>query len=192
MMGTKTAGRPTAKRGPAEFADGAATLLLLLGGAAVLAMMVHIAVEVVIRRLFGASIPATQEIVMYYYMVACTFLPLAYVQKTRSAIVVELLTAHMPERRIRKFDAVGEFLSFLYFGLLAWTGLVVAIAKTEIRDGEHIASFNLATWPMRWVLFVSCAFAALLAISNVARLLRPKATASTVNGAGTPSGSLHH
>ena len=54
--------------------------LLVLSGAMILAMMVHICADVASRFFLSKPLVGTTEFVTYYYMVACIFLALPVVQ----------------------------------------------------------------------------------------------------------------
>ena len=56
----------------------AAKLLGYLGALAVVAMMLHISLDVVLRNAFRISLDTVPEIVARYYMTALAFLPLAF------------------------------------------------------------------------------------------------------------------
>ena len=61
--------------------DRIADLLLIAGCAVTLAMMLHVTADVLGKVLFNHPINRTLEVVTYYYMVGCVFLPLAMVQR---------------------------------------------------------------------------------------------------------------
>ena len=56
------------------------TLLLgYIGVLAILAMMVHIVTDIILRSAADNGVPATEELVTRYYMVTLALLPLAWV-----------------------------------------------------------------------------------------------------------------
>ena len=55
-----------------------ANFSLWLGALALVAMMVHVTADVVLKITLNWPVAGTLEIVSYVYMVACTFLPLAH------------------------------------------------------------------------------------------------------------------
>jgi TRAP-type C4-dicarboxylate transport system permease small subunit len=141
-----------------------AAVFLWAGAIAVLAMMVHVSADVIMKVALNQPIMGTLEIVSFIYMVGCTFLPLAHVQLSRDLIIVEVFTQKLaPEKNLR-FDIAAAVLTVAYLLLLAVMGAVVALAKTEIGEAQDATYFDLPIWPMRWVFCASCALAALIAL----------------------------
>lgn len=141
-----------------------AGIFLWAGAIAVLAMMVHVSADVIMKVALNQPIMGTLEIVSFIYMVGCTFLPLAHVQLSRELIIVEVFTQNLaPEKNLR-FDIAAAVLTVAYLLLLAVMGAVVALAKTEIGEAQDATYFDLPIWPMRWVFCASCALAALIAL----------------------------
>jgi len=158
-------------RGRSPFAVSIARVLSLLadvflwaGAIAVLAMMLHVTADVLMKVALNQPIMGTLEIVSFVYMVGCTFLPLAHVQLSRTLIIVEVFTQNLaPEKNLR-FDIGAAVLTVAYLLLLAIMGAVVAVAKTGIGEAQDATYFDLPVWPMRWVFCISCGLAALIAL----------------------------
>ena len=87
-----------------RLADKLSQGLAFLGAVGVLAMMVHVCADVLSRTLTGASLPATVEIVSYYYMVLVAFLPLAWVERRNAMISVEFIVFLLTPRWRRHSD----------------------------------------------------------------------------------------
>ncbi len=158
-------------RGRSPFAVSVARILSLLadvflwaGAIAVLAMMLHVTADVLMKVALNQPIMGTLEIVSFVYMVGCTFLPLAHVQLSRTLIIVEVFTQNLaPEKNLR-FDIGAAVLTVAYLLLLAIMGAVVAVAKTGIGEAQDATYFDLPVWPMRWVFCISCGLAGLIAL----------------------------
>lgn len=158
-------------RGRSPFAVSVARVLSLLadiflwaGAISVLAMMLHVTADVLMKVALNQPIMGTLEIVSFVYMVGCTFLPLAHVQLSRTLIIVEVFTQNLaPEKNLR-FDIGAAVLTVAYLSLLAIMGAVVAVAKTGIGEAQDATFFDLPVWPMRWVFCISCGLAALIAL----------------------------
>lgn len=141
-----------------------ADIFLWAGAIAVLAMMLHVTADVIMKVALNQPIMGTLEIVSFVYMVGCTFLPLAHVQLSRTLIIVEVFTQNLaPEKNLR-FDIGAAVLTVAYLSLLAIMGAVVAVAKTGIGEAQDATYFDLPVWPMRWVFCISCGLAALIAL----------------------------
>lgn len=139
-------------------------VLLVLGAAFILLMTFHVTADVLLKVAANRPIAGTLELVTYIYMVACIFLPLPHVQASGALIVVELFTQKLPARHVSRLDAIGAFLTFVYLGMIAWWGGMLAVNKTEIGETADATYFELPIWPMRWVLVVCCGIAALIAL----------------------------
>jgi TRAP-type C4-dicarboxylate transport system permease small subunit len=157
-------GRSEAAVSTARLLSRLAGIFLWAGAIAVLAMMVHVSADVIMKVALNEPIMGTLEIVSFVYMVGCTFLPLAHVQLSRELIIVEVFTQKLaPEKNLR-LDIAAAVLTVAYLLLLAVMGSVVALAKTEIGEAQDATYFDLPIWPMRWVFCASCALAALIAL----------------------------
>ena len=157
-------GRSEAAVSVARLLSRLAAIFLWAGAIAVLAMMLHVSADVLMKVALNQPIMGTLEIVSFVYMVGCTFLPLAHVQRSRNLIIVEVFTQKLaPEKNLR-FDIAAAVLTVAYLLLLAIMGAVVALAKTEIGEAQDATYFDLPVWPMRWVFCASCGLAALIAL----------------------------
>lgn len=157
-------GRSEAAVAVARLLSRLAAIFLWAGAIAVLAMMLHVSADVIMKVALNQPIMGTLEIVSFVYMVGCTFLPLAHVQLSRDLIIVEVFTQKLaPEKNLR-FDIAAAVLTVAYLLLLAIMGSVVAVAKTEIGEAQDATYFDLPVWPMRWVFCASCGLAALIAL----------------------------
>lgn len=157
-------GRSAAAVSVASLLSRLADVFLWAGAIALLAMMVHVSADVIMKVALNQPIMGTLEIVSFIYMVGCTFLPLAHVQLSRTLIIVEVFTQKLaPEKNLR-LDIAAAVLTVAYLLLLAVMGSVVALAKTEIGEAQDATYFDLPVWPMRWVFCASCGLAALIAL----------------------------
>ena len=103
----------------------ACNTLMILGGLAMLMMMLQICMDAGMRTIAHSSVPGTLEIVSFYYMVAVVFLPLAYID----GLV---------------YTFAG--LAMAYFTMAAFN---TAVAMTNL--GEFVLGVILVfTWPARW------------------------------------------
>ncbi|MBE0591855.1 MAG: TRAP transporter small permease [Gemmatimonadales bacterium] len=144
-------------------------VLMVVAALAILLMTFHITADVLLKVFFNMPIIGTLEIVTYFYMVACIFLPLAHLQATGTPILVELFTQKLEPGAIARLDRFGALLTAFYLGMFAWWGGVMAIGKTRIGETIDATYFELPIWPMRWVLVGSCALAAVIALLQVFR-----------------------
>lgn len=148
----------------------AARALMLVGGIALVLMMVHVTIDVAGKYFLNAPVPVTLEMVSNYYMVAVVFLPLAAVELRGDHIHVELLYARLPRLARRLMDLLAYGLGLFFFGLLTEAAWVVAVRKFEV--GEFImGSYSVVVWPSRFLVPAGAALIALLLALKLARSL---------------------
>ena len=97
-------------------------ILLVLSGAAVLALML-LATGNVVLRIFHAPFRGTYEIVSFLGAIGVAF-ALAYTQRRKGHIVVDILSSRYPRPVKRLVDALSAAISSLFFGIVAWQVLV--------------------------------------------------------------------
>lgn len=147
-------------------------LLLAVGGAAILLMMLHITADVAGKYFFNQPIVGTLEFVSRYYMVACVFLPIAYVQLHRQHLMVELFTMKLSPRRTALVDGIVALFGVVYAAVLAWLVFGQAMHQTGRREFFSITYFDLPVWPSRWFLPLSFGLLALVMLVQAISDLR--------------------
>lgn len=136
--------------------------ITLLGAVAILFMMVHIVADGLLRTFFSASVPGTLEFASFYYMVAVTFLPLAYIQVARGHVIVELFTGGLSRRTNYCID--GFIGLILAAGAAYFTYAAAWKALAMTRVGEFaIGTIILPTWPTRWFVVAGVGMLAIVA-----------------------------
>jgi TRAP-type C4-dicarboxylate transport system permease small subunit len=125
--------------------------LMVLGAFAIMLMMAQIALEVTLRTFFRETVPGTEEIVSTYYMIGCAFLPLAWVQRERGHVIVELFTVWMRPRAAAALDGVVTLLCAAAVAVFFYASLTKAIAMT-IEGEMLIAMIDVTVWPSRWIV----------------------------------------
>lgn len=148
----------------------ASRALVLLCSAALVLMMLQVTLDVAGKYLLGLPVPGNEAIVASYYMVAIVFLPLAWVEVCGESIMVELLynIASKPIRTI--MAALGTGATVICYGFLTW--FLWAPAMHAYRIGEFDSStWNVITWPSRFLLPVGLALGAVVALLQLIRIL---------------------
>jgi TRAP-type C4-dicarboxylate transport system permease small subunit len=128
-------------------ADRVAQGLALVGALGVLALLVHVTLDVLSRNLFQQPIPATNEIVSRYYMVLIAFLPLAWVERSRSMVSVELLDMAMPVRARRLSDALVALLATVIYAAIAWVTWEQAMRNFATGSFVDVLGRRVPVWP---------------------------------------------
>lgn len=167
-----------------------ANALFILAGVAILTMMVHVTADIVGRVAFNRPITGTLEIVASYYMVACAYLPLAYVQIERSHMVIELFTQNLGERSLLVLDLFSSALGIVFLGLMAWQTFLVALEKTAVREAVEATFYQIPVWPSRWTIVAAVSITAFILalqlVQDTRRLISPSAS----DGGTRPGASL--
>lgn len=145
----------------------------LVAAFALVAMMLHVNIDVLGRYLFNAPLPMTTEVVSAYYMVAVVFLPLAAIEWRDGHISVEIITQFIGDRPQQLLLAATGLCAAAYFAAIAWRTWLVAVQKFEI--GEFITGVAvLSIWPTRFLVPVGCGLIVLVLLVKTVRRLRGK------------------
>jgi TRAP-type C4-dicarboxylate transport system permease small subunit len=115
-------------------------------------MMVHITIDVIGRVVFNNPFDATIEVVSAYYMVAVSFLPLAYISRHEGQIIVELFTRKLRKRPMLRLELLVNVVTLAYLLLFAWQTTLGAIERSISNEMWETAAGFLEVWPSRWLL----------------------------------------
>jgi len=135
-------------------------------------MMMHVTMDVAGRVLFNHPLEGTIEIASGYYMVAVSFLPLAYVSRHEGQIIVELFTRKLSRPRLLRLDAIVNVITIIYVAVFAWHTGVMAVEQTEVGEIWEMGDQFIDIWPSRWLLPISFGMLALYLAARTARDLR--------------------
>ncbi len=123
-----------------------ARIMGYIGAFAVVAMMLHITLDVILRNLFNISMNTVPEIVARYYMTALAFLPLGWLELKRQMISVELIDFVLTDHLRRISDASVMAIAAVIYGFLAWTNWDKAISETRVGTLVEIATYKMPVW----------------------------------------------
>lgn len=155
-----------------RFVLGTSSFLGVLATLATVTMMVAITVDVIARGVSGASIPGVLEL-GETVLVAAVFLGLAHTGATNGHIAVDLVTDRLPRRASRWVVAFGWSSTAVILLWLAYATGVRALESTE-KNESRMGLVNWPLWPARWLIVVGLVAMLLVAVVNVARLVRGK------------------
>jgi TRAP-type C4-dicarboxylate transport system permease small subunit len=148
--------------------DWLSNVLLVLGGVAMALMMINVVVDIVTRNVFRLAVPATLELVSYYYMVAVAFLPLAFVQRYRGHVMIELFTMWLPARVNAFIDGTVYLLGAVALAIFTYAAFGKAVYMTGIGEMQF-GIIDVVVWPGRWFVPIGVGAMALqLALQTVA------------------------
>ena len=140
----------------------------LVAAVALVAMMLHVNLDVLGRYLFNAPLPMTTEVVSAYYMVAVVFLPLAAIEWRDGHISVEIVTQFIGDRTRTLLLLLTGLLSAAYFAAITWRTWLVAVDKYEL--GEFITGVAvLSIWPTRFLVPLGCGLIVVVLVIKAAR-----------------------
>lgn len=144
--------------------------LLTVTALPVLAMMIHVTLDVVLKYTISQPIRATLEITANYYMVAIVMLPMAFVEYSRQAIAVDLFYQMMP----KSMQVVVTFLVLAIcattYGGLAWISWPDAMESFHRRE-IVMGSANVYIWPSRFLLPFGLAITSAICVLLAIRLI---------------------
>lgn len=149
----------------------------VLGAAAILLMMVHVTLDVVMRKLLGAPLPGTLSAVTNYYMVIAVFMPLALVERHRAHISVDVMMPLLPARLSRYVGAMSGLAAALIMALVAWRGWTDAVRDWQASASQVQGSAVMPVWPAHFAVPFG---AGLLAIALLLRLV-PRRLGNTLS-----------
>ncbi len=144
-------------------------VLLSVTAIPVLAMMVHVTLDVTLKYLINTPIQGTLEITAYYYMVSIVVFPMAFVELTRQSIAVDLFYKLMPRKAqivLTAFVLLFSALGYGGLGVISWPEAISSFEKREIVMG----SVNIFIWPSRFLLPLSLWVAMAVCLAHLYRL----------------------
>lgn len=153
------------------FTRRATDFLALLGAVGVVAMLVHITTYVITRHLFSAPVPATVEIVSYYYMILIAFLPIAWAERRGDMITVEIFGQFF-KGPVRKINAVFVALvTAAAYGALTYTTWLMAMRAFESKTFVISLQTAVPIWPGYFILPIAFGLAAIVTILKLYLIL---------------------
>lgn len=156
---------------PFDVLDRFARLQLAIAALAVLAILLAISLDVVLRTTLSAPLTGTMEVVSFYFMIPVVFLPIMILEVRGEHIDTDLFYRFFPVAAKRLSVIVSGLLSVGIYGLLTYITFEQAISSTE--RGEVAMGVNLMpVWPVRWILPLAFATSALAAFALTIRNIK--------------------
>ncbi len=139
---------------------------LLAAGALFLLIMVGLTSADIGIRLFAAPIPGVYELMGYFgaLVIACS---LAYTQRRKDHIAVDILVTHYPKTVRKVLEITNRAVCMLFSGLAAWQ--IGRLATTLMKSGELTETLRIVYYPFAYG--VAAGFG-LLAVVFLAELIR--------------------
>ena len=157
-------------------ADRLAQWLALVGALGIAAMLLHVGADVLTRNLLGRPIPATNEIVSSYYMVLIAFLPLAWVERRRGMVTVDLIDALLTPTTRRLSDVFVALLATALYLVIAWVGWQSAVSRWQIGAFIDVLGHRLPVWPTYFLPPAGFLLAAMVTLQRAVQTIRGRDT----------------
>lgn len=148
--------------------SGLTSATALLGGCAIVLMMLHITADVILRYLFSAPLSGTITYVSNYYMIIATFVPLAYAEKLNAHITVEVVTERLPQRVQYHLAHWLLPISATVLILMTVKTWIEAMIKFEMKASIVEGGTTIITWPGYFMLPLGLGMVALVMIYKFA------------------------
>lgn len=147
-----------------------ARILCFVAGLALLAMMVQVTVDALLRYAFNSPLSGTIEIVSAYHMLIVVFFPLAQVTREGGHIVVTLFTRGLGAKSLDVLERCVNALTFAVLVLVIWMTTREALFRMAERETWDAGNFLVEVWPSRWVIPIGCgAMALFLVVDTLGR-----------------------
>ncbi len=156
-----------------KYVDVSAKILEAIASIMLFMMIIHIVIDVFLKYFLNFPMPDTTVYVAYYYMVGCVFLPLAFVEKARQGISVDILYDRLPAAGKIVLAVIATVSTIAFFGVLGIQSLFDAIEgyeKGEFADGATV----VYVWPGRFLMPVGFAVGFLVLVLRLVEELRGK------------------
>lgn len=146
-----------------------AKLLIIISGAFLAMMMLHVVADVSLRYFLNSPIPGTAEVVAHYYMVAAVFLPLPFVEMRNSGISVDLLYETQGKAVRWAMLCLALIGQIIFFSLLAYQSALDAWHSFTIQEYLSV-QIKITIWPSAFFLPMGFSVAALASVLRLVQL----------------------
>ncbi|MGO4689679.1 TRAP transporter small permease subunit [Glaciibacter sp. 2TAF33] len=151
-----------------KWIDRFSTLLAILGGIAIVGLMLNVALDVVGRFAFNRPLPGTLDLTQFAWMPALISLGLGYSLLRNEHIRVNLLTAPTGPRTQRVIEIVSMVFTLVTVAFFIWYGAEKAAEALNFGE-KAVGTPWLEIWPFRWIVAVGMVG---LLLQTLATLLR--------------------
>ena len=126
-------------------------ILAIIGGIALVLMMVQTVADVIADQFFSRPIPGNLEVISVHHMVLVVFLPLAFVERRHEHIQVDLVYQLMPRLMQRSILVLGYLIGAGFFAILTWRTWGDALRSLE-KNEMLMGNVYVIIWPAKFVL----------------------------------------
>lgn len=125
-----------------------------------------IMVDVFGRVLFSQPLPGTKEI-LQNSVIAVTFLQIPLAIYSGSMLRTTLVNELMPEFVKKLLRTIAFVLGFILFAAIGYATFPEAVEAYRLAEYEGEGSFRIYTWPIRFLIVITGAFAAFAYLSLI-------------------------
>ena len=161
--------------------------LIVIATMGLVAMMLHISLDILFSLTLNAPIATTSAIVTNYYMIAVAFLPILAAEYRGGHISVSLATDCLPPRMRRGLETLVMAMTAGVYGLLTVQSWQQAAEKFSIAAYTVEQTSKIYTWPSFFML--PAAFGAMTLLLALKVILRVSAGSDNVLQAREDAGS---
>ncbi|MEO4043487.1 TRAP transporter small permease [Hoeflea sp. CAU 1731] len=136
-----------------------------LAVAALVAMMVHLGADILLRNIAARPLDGTLEVVAGLYMPFVVFAALSATHLNREEIRVDLVGNFLPQTAVMLLDRAAQLLMAICAAALAWLTASHAMRAFDIGQRIEAGSLVIPLWPGKAIVttgFVLLAVAALV------------------------------
>ena len=146
----------------------------VIAGLLIIAMMLHITLDVAFRIFTSRGFPATVEIVSNYYMVAVAFLPVAFAERMRAHISVEVVTQTFSQRMPNAALFISWLLSIVVYAVLTYRTFLDAEKARDVGTFLFTQGLRIDIWPAYYFLPIGFGLMVLTLVYRCVAFFRPE------------------
>ena len=143
------------------------TALIVVASVGLLAMMVHISLDVIADLVLNAPLPLTSVYVTEYYMICVAFLPLFITEYRNGHISVDMFVKFLPDGLRRALGWLVQAVFIVVYVILAAQSWQQFTAKLAVNAYVMEQTSRVIVWPSFLMLPVAFGLAALLMVAKL-------------------------
>lgn len=130
-----------------------ASILENIGSYVLVGMVLLTSTDIFMRRFFNSPFPFTFELTEYM-LVVVAWCYIAFTTAKGRHVSVDTLTSHFPARVRSALVLIGDFITIILFGLIAWQNVLQGMNVYSVGTTSGI--LDVPKWPFQfWVAFGS-------------------------------------
>jgi TRAP-type C4-dicarboxylate transport system permease small subunit len=135
-----------------RFTEALARKMVVIG---LLAVILIVVADVMVRNLLGTGIPGSVEI-NEYLLVIIGFMGIVMTNGLKGHITVDLLYEVLPPLGKVIFDYIGNILVFVLVSLFLYASWAKAAAESASGETSWFGAYVVPVWMFRWIVPISC------------------------------------